>query len=66
MARARVIRTKARNGLLTVFRLNSNGTVNNVPKAPNQSMELRRPIRSASMPNNGCMHMYRNSAPVIT
>ncbi|MNJ33242.1 hypothetical protein D3C77_279230 [compost metagenome] len=65
MHSARVISTKARNGLVTVFNAIRIGTVNTVPKAPNSSIELRRPIRSESMPKNGCMHMYRNSAPVM-
>ncbi|MNJ66143.1 hypothetical protein D3C77_621950 [compost metagenome] len=60
-----MISTKARNGLVTVFRVSRIGTVHKVPRAPNQSIELRRPIRSESMPNSGCMHMYRNSAPVM-
>ncbi|MNC78229.1 hypothetical protein D3C75_1303950 [compost metagenome] len=66
MHSARVTSTKAMNGLLTVFSAISNGTVNSVPKAPNSSIELRRPIRSESMPKNGCITMYRNKAPVIT
>ena len=65
IASARVISTKARNGLVTDFRLSRIGTVHSVPRAPNQSIELRRPILSASMPKNGCMHIYRNSAPVM-
>ena len=36
IACAKVIRTKARNGLLMVFRVNRIGTVHSVPRAPNQ------------------------------
>lgn len=57
MHNARVISRKARNGLVTVFRVIRIGTVNSVPRAPNSNIELRRPMRSESMPNNGCMHM---------
>jgi hypothetical protein len=42
------------NGLLTVFSAISSGTVHSVPSAPNSSIELRRPMRSDSMPNTGC------------
>ncbi|MNE40944.1 hypothetical protein D3C80_1349920 [compost metagenome] len=54
------------NGLVTVFSAISSGTVHKVPSAPNSSIELRRPMRSDSMPKNGCTTMNRNSAPVIT
>ena len=33
------------------------GTVKIAPSAPNSIMHKRRPMRSDSMPNNGCMHM---------
>ncbi|MOA67094.1 hypothetical protein D3C78_1941120 [compost metagenome] len=44
----------------------STGTVISAPRAPNSSMLLRRPMRSDSAPNSGCMHMYRNRHAVIT
>ncbi|MDZ3995670.1 hypothetical protein PspTeo4_44080 [Pseudomonas sp. Teo4] len=66
MHNANVTSTKAMNGLVTVFSAISSGTVNTVPRAPNSSIELRRPIRSESMPKNGCSTMNRNSAPVMT
>ncbi|CKT46923.1 Uncharacterised protein [Mycobacterium tuberculosis] len=49
--------TPAISGLLTLCRLVSTGTVISTPRAPNSSMLLRRPMRSDSAPNSGCMHM---------
>lgn len=37
-----------------------------VPRVPNQSIEVLRPMRSESMPNSGCISMYASRAKVIT
>ncbi|CKU37215.1 Uncharacterised protein [Mycobacterium tuberculosis] len=57
MARATMMSTKASTGLVVCCRAVRMGTVASAPSPPNSSMLLRRPMRSDSAPNTGCMHM---------
>ena len=66
MAIARQISRKATKGLWTLASAVRIGQVQTVPRPPNSSMEARRPMRSESMPNSGCMSMNTSRAQVIT
>ena len=57
MASATQISTPAITGLPALPMAVISGTVSSVPSAPNSIIDLRRPMRSDSAPNSGCMHM---------
>ncbi len=43
----------------------SSGFVASTPKTPKHNMDVRRPIRSESAPNAGCITMKQNSEAVM-
>ena len=62
MAKALMMSTNAITGLVTVCSVSKIGSV---PRPPNHSMDVRRPMRSDSMPNSGCISLYTNNAQVM-